>query len=261
MKNLEDNNQYTAAILVIGDEILSGRTQDTNTFWLADKMTQHGIRLKEVRVIPDDHDRIVESVNELRAKYAYVFTTGGMGPTHDDITAQCIADAFGVGFSINEDAYKILEEHYSADEFKGPRTKMAYMPEGVELIPNQVSAAPGFQIENVYVMAGVPRIMQAMFLHILPSLKGGAPILSKTVSCTLTENVVANDIEAIQEKYKGVGVGSYPYFRAGILILNLVVSTTDEELLDKAINDIIAIVQKNGEDPFVITTAGEQNPR
>lgn len=245
---------YTVALIIIGNEILSGRTQDTNTAWLADKLTAMGIALHQVRVVPDIEDEIIRAVTDLKDKADYVFTTGGIGPTHDDITADAIAKAFGRKLILHPEAYKILIDHYgSEDQVTPPRKKMAMIPEGAGLILNPVSGAPGFQIENVFVMAGVPRIMQAMFDDVKTRLSRGKPVMSNTISCALAESAVAEPLAAIQAHYPAVSIGSYPHYRGGVLGLSLVLRSNDHPALDKATTDVIAIVKKLGGEPSAIS--------
>ncbi|HNQ92310.1 MAG TPA: molybdopterin-binding protein [Alphaproteobacteria bacterium] len=252
-------DKLTAALLVIGNEILSGRTQDTNTPWIAGKLNLRGIRLIEVRVVPDVEECIVEAVNELRSRAAYLFTTGGIGPTHDDITTESIAKAFGVGAIVNEEARLALLNHYRNEADLTPaRMKMAHIPDGATLIPNPVSGAPGFQIGNVYVMAGVPRIMQAMLDHILPELEKGHPILSNTVTCDLPESVVAEGLTAIQNKYDSVEIGSYPHFRMGELGLSVVLRSTENNQLHEATQDVVSLIDKVGGKAFAVSV--QSNP-
>lgn len=233
-----ENNQpiITAALLVIGDEILSGRTQDTNTQFLAKGLGARGIRLSEVRVVPDDKLRIVQALNALRASYNYVFTTGGIGPTHDDITAECIAEAFEVPLIQNPDAMKMLEAHYhpKGETVTPPRAKMALIPEGASLITNPVSGAPGFIIGNVHVMAGVPRIMQAMFTAIENSLEGGALMLSRQMDAGLPESKFAAALGDLQKQYPDISMGSYPTINDGVWSAVIVLRGTDEVMLDRA---------------------------
>jgi molybdenum cofactor synthesis domain-containing protein len=206
----------TACLLVIGNEILSGRTKDANLPWLAEQLNAIGIRLMEARVIPDVEETIVRTVNEVRGRFDYVFTTGGIGPTHDDITAECIAKAFGVPLIQNPEALKLLKAHYANPaDLNAMRLRMANTPEGATLIDNPMSRAPGFQIGNVYVMAGVPRIMQAMFDGLKHRLKGGAPMLSRTVRVELPEGAMAEGLAALQGRYSDLEIGSYPAFRLG----------------------------------------------
>lgn len=248
---MSDKVKFTAAVVIIGNEILSGRTQDTNTSFIAEKLTGRGIRLEEVRVIPDIEDRIVDTLNELRAKYSYVFTTGGIGPTHDDITADSVAKAFGVDIEVNSEAFRMLEEYYGLEQLTPPRAKMARIPVGATLVPNPVSAAPGFNIDNVYVFAGVPRIMQAMLEHVLTNLKGGDPVLSCSVSCALPESEMAVDVGNLQNKYDNIEIGSYPHFRAGVLGLSIVLRSTDKEVLRSASEELVESIKSKGEEPLV----------
>lgn len=243
---MPQNRTYTAAVLVIGNEILSGRTQDTNTNAIARVLSEKGIRLLEARVVPDITERIVDAVNALRAGYDYVLTTGGIGPTHDDITAQSIAAAFDVGIGIHQEAYAILERHYGAENLTDARLRMARIPEGAALIPNPVSAAPGFIIGNVYVMAGVPQIMRAMLDYVAGGLQGGAAILSASLSCSLPESAMAGAMGALQDAYPDLEVGSYPHFRDGVQGLSIAVRGTDKALLQKAILEMAEIVRNRG---------------
>lgn len=226
---------YTAALIIIGDEILSGRTQDLNTSYIAKKLNDSGVRLIEVRVIPDKGDMIIATVNELRANHDYVFTTGGIGPTHDDITAENIAKAFGVEIVLHPEAYAILLGYYKNESDITPaRKKMAMIPAGANLIQNPVSGAPGIHIGNVYVMAGVPHIMQAMFDSIVPTLIGGKPMLSRSVTAELAESVIAQGLEEIQNRYMMLSIGSYPKYMNGRFGTALVLRGTDEDILAKA---------------------------
>lgn len=233
----------TACVIIIGNEILSGRTQDTNLAWLAVELNKTGVRLTEARVVADNPDAIIKAVNECRAAYNYVFTTGGIGPTHDDITSLCIARAFGRPYVRNKEAEALLLQHYGAEKLNAARLKMCDMPENATLIPNPVSVAPGFIVENVYVFAGVPRIMQAMFDHIRHTLKGGAPVLSETVSVFLTEGVIAAGLAHIQAQFPDVEIGSYPFIRAGKLGTSLVARHEDEKRLHQAIEAILKVVK------------------
>ncbi len=230
----------TAAMLVIGDEILSGRTQDKNVSYLANRLGEAGIQLHEVRIIPDIEDEIIDAVNHCRRKYDYVFTSGGIGPTHDDITADSIAAAFGVGIDFHPEAMTILTRHYetSGIEFNDARKRMARIPDGGELVDNPVSKAPGFRLENVFVMAGVPQIMQAMMDSILPVLQGGRKMLSRSLSANLPEGKVANALGALQEKYPDVSMGSYPYFRQGNVGTNLVLRSIYQDNLESAFSEL-----------------------
>jgi molybdenum cofactor synthesis domain-containing protein len=243
---MTDTRIVTAAVLVIGDEILSGRTKDANMGFLAERLTGLGIRLREARVVPDVPEEIVAAVNALRARYDHVFTTGGIGPTHDDITAECIARAFGVPLLRHPEAVRRLEAHYEAGQLNEARLRMANVPEGGTLIDNPVSAAPGFRIGNVYVMAGVPRIMQAMFDGIAPTLAGGDKVLSRTVTCDLGEGMIAAGLGAIAAEYPDLSVGSYPYFRAGKFGTSLVLRGTDAVRLSTATEAVRVLVVSLG---------------
>jgi molybdenum cofactor synthesis domain-containing protein len=206
---------HTAAVLVIGDEILSGRTQDTNTNHIARFLTALGIDLKEVRVVGDEQGEIVAALNALRARHDFVFTTGGIGPTHDDITADAVAAAFGVGISLHPDAYALLEKRYPPGEFNAMRQRMARIPHGAALIANSVSGAPGFHIGNVYVMAGVPMVMRAMLEAIEPQLPRGAVVHSVTLEAAIPEGAIAPGLAALAKEHKDVAIGSYPFYREG----------------------------------------------
>lgn len=232
-------NNPTASLLIIGNEILSGRTQDTNLKYLAETLLTKGIRLIEVRVVPDVESQIINALHALRSKSTYVFTTGGIGPTHDDITAESVAKAFDTTLELHARAREILLGYYgSEDQLTPPRLKMAHIPVGAELILNPVSGAPGFHIDNVFVMAGVPKIMQAMLDDILPSLSEGHKILSHTVSCNLGESMMALQLTDIQNKYPETDIGSYPQYRAGHLGVSLVVRGTDKNMISSAATDI-----------------------
>ncbi|ODN70672.1 competence/damage-inducible protein A [Methylobrevis pamukkalensis] len=225
----------TAAVLVIGDEILSGRTRDTNSGTIAARLTELGIDLLEIRVVPDDMDRIVGAVNELRARHTYLFTTGGIGPTHDDITADAIAAAFGVTIDIDERARAILSTHYARPEDLTPaRLRMARIPAGADLIDNPVSKAPGFRLGNVHVMAGVPKIMEAMLEAITPTLTTGRVIVSETIDCPFGEGWIAEPLGAIQALHPDVTIGSYPRFSAAGFSTRLVVRSRDGDALARA---------------------------
>lgn len=251
----------TAALLIIGNEILSGRTQDTNTSWIATKLAERGIKLAEVRVVPDIEAAIIKAVKELRSEVTYLFTTGGIGPTHDDITSETMAKVFGVSYVLDMQARKILLDYYkSEDQLTPARLKMAHIPEGAKLIDNPVSGAPGFSMENVYVMAGVPRIMQAMLDGILPQLATGAPILSNTVTCDLPESKIAAYLSTIQDNYATVDIGSYPHFRGGVMGLSLVLRSTDNDKLHQATSDVVDMVRSYHTEPMAISVKSTGNP-
>ena len=233
----------TAAMLVIGDEILSGRTRDSNMHHLANELTRHGIRLMEARVVADVHDDIVAAVNALRARWDHVFTSGGIGPTHDDITADAIAAAFGAGIDIRADARALLAAHYDRAglEFNAARQRMARIPDGASLIDNPVSTAPGFTIGNVHVMAGVPNIFQAMVASVLPTLTGGAPLLSQSLQVNRGEGDVAGAFAALAADYPDLSMGSYPFIRNGAHGTNLVIRGTDGARVDAAMTRLTAL--------------------
>lgn len=244
----------TAALIIIGNEILSGRTQDTNTQYIAEKLTGRGIRLREVRVVPDQKDIIIKTLNELRPHFSYILTTGGIGPTHDDITAESIAEAMGSELILNEEARSMLLAYYGDEaQLTEPRLKMAKVPKAASLIRNPVSGAPGFIIGNIYVMAGVPKIMQAMLDEILSMVQTGPKILSNTVSCALGESAIAQGLEEIQSRYDTIEIGSYPHYRAGALGLSLVLRSTDAAILDKATYEVVDMVRSLGAEPNAIT--------
>ena len=237
---------FTACLLVIGNEILSGRTQDLNLAYLGKRLDQIGVRLREVRVIPDEEAAIVAALNDLRHRHDYVFTTGGIGPTHDDITATSVAKAFNVALIQNPAARALLETHYRAGELNPARLRMANTPEGAQLIENPVSKAPGFQIENVFVMAGIPVIMQAMFESLVHRLVGGKSLRSRSLTVHLPESKIANDLGALQDRYPEVEMGSYPFQRDGRFGTRLVLRATEPERLDAAAGELEAIIAKLG---------------
>ena len=253
MAPAQDNDIVTAAVLVIGDEILSGRTKDKNIGYIADHCTQIGIQLREVRIVADDEADIVAAVNALRSRYDYVFTTGGIGPTHDDITADCIAKAFGVGIDVDPRALALLKPYYEKRgvELTEGRLRMARIPDGADLIENSVSVAPGFMTGNVITLAGVPNIMQAMLDGILPQLEGGPELHARTVACALAEGQIAADLGALQDRYPDLEIGSYPYFRNGFFGVSLVLRGTDETRVMAATEDLAGIVLRLGGTPNV----------
>ena len=239
----------TAAIIVIGNEILSGRTQDKNIGFLAKRLTEIGVQLREVRVVSDDETAIVDAVNACRAVYDYVFTTGGIGPTHDDITSDCVAKAFGVKNTLHPEAFKLLDDHYAEGEFNEARRRMAHTPEGATLVDNPISLAPGYQIENVFVLAGVPSIMQAMFESLRHRLVGGPPVLSHTISVNKPEGKIALPLGAIQNQYADVEIGSYPFFRGGVIGCSLVMRSTDTDQLVAASAAVRQMIFDAGGEP------------
>ncbi|MEP2891579.1 competence/damage-inducible protein A [Tateyamaria sp.] len=227
----------TAAMLVIGDEILSGRTRDANMYHLAGQLTDHGIDLKEVRVVSDDRDAIITAVKALSAAHETVFTSGGIGPTHDDITADCIAAAFDTPIDVRDDARALLAAHYAKTgaELNTARLRMARIPDGATLIDNPVSVAPGFSIGNVHVMAGVPSVFQAMVESVLPTLTGGAPLVSKTLRIDRGEGDIAGPLGELAATYPDLSIGSYPFQKDGKYGANIVIRGTDGAMVDAAL--------------------------
>ena len=233
----------SAAMLVIGDEILSGRTRDANMHYLAGQLTERGIDLKEVRVVSDDPDAIIAAAKALSQGYDHVFTSGGIGPTHDDITADCIAAAFGAAIDVRDDARALLQAHYdrSGQELNAARLRMARIPDGAKLIDNPVSTAPGFSLGNVHVMAGVPSVFQAMVASILPTLTGGAPLLSRTLRLVRGEGDIAGPLGQFASDYPTLSVGSYPFQKDGVYGSNIVVRGSDVHELEQAMAALAAI--------------------
>lgn len=236
------NKQPTASVIIIGNEILSGRTQDKNLNHIAVGLTEVGIRLAEARIIPDIEQEIIDSVNTARSKFDYVFTSGGIGPTHDDITSASIAKSFTVNLVLHPQALSMLKNHYKPEDLNEARLKMAYVPEGASLIQNPVSAAPGFIMENVYVMAGVPSIMRAMFDYVKPKLKGGPIMHSHTISAFTTEGRIAQELSLIQSKFPDVEIGSYPFIQAGKLGVSLVARSLDKNELENCVKELEELI-------------------
>jgi molybdenum cofactor synthesis domain-containing protein len=241
----------TACLLVIGNEVLSGRTRDANIQFLATGLGNLGIPLREVRVIPDVAETIITTVNEVRPRFDYVFTTGGIGPTHDDITSECVAAAFGVAWEPHPVAWPRMEAAYKPGEFNAARQRMATMPRGADLIENAISVAPGFRMENVYVMAGVPKIMQSMFEWLAPSLRGGAKIESRAVHVVgLPEGIIAEGLAAVQARYPELDLGSYPFYRAGSGGVALVAKGPDGAAAERAIGEVTELIIGFGKVPI-----------
>jgi molybdenum cofactor synthesis domain-containing protein len=241
----------TACLLVIGNEVLSGRTQDANIRFLATHLGELGIPLREVRIIPDIPETIVGTVNEVRPKFDYVFTTGGIGPTHDDITSECVAAAFGVPWEPHPIAWARMEKSYKPGDFNAARQRMATMPRGASLIDNAMSVAPGFQIGNVYVMAGVPRVMQSMFEWLAPRLQGGARVESRAVHVVgLPEGVIAEGLGAIQARYPDIDLGSYPFYRPAGNGVSLVAKGTSAADAEAAIAEVTVLITRLGRQPI-----------
>ena len=242
---------WTAALVVIGDEILSGRTQDKNVEQVALWLNDQGIRLAEVRIVPDDLQRIGDAVNALRVAHDYLFTTGGIGPTHDDITVDAIAAAFGVPVTVQPEARKILEDYYR-DRPGGlteARLRMARAPEGAELIPNPTSGAPGVRIGNVYILAGVPHIAASMIEALTGKLEGGRPVVSVTVGARVPESDVADLLRETEADHPGVAIGSYPFFRDGRYGANFVIRSEDGELARETGSDLAQRLREAGFEP------------
>ena len=236
--------KVNAAILIIGNEILSGRTRDTNTSTLALWLNSIGVKVLEVKIIPDIEETIISSVNLLRKLYDYVFTTGGIGPTHDDITAQSIAKAFNLDYEIHKEGYKILEKYYKPGEFNESRQKMIWMPKNAKLLLNPTSGAPGFNVENVFCLPGVPSILKSMIGGIAHKLVGGNPIISQTINLRTVESEISKSLSNVQDNNKNVDIGSYPFFRAGRLGVAIVLRSDEQSKIDKCNSEIIKFVKE-----------------
>ena len=234
--------KVNAAILIIGNEILSGRTQDTNTSTIAVWLNSIGVRVEEVRVIPDIEKTIIETLNFLRSTYDYIFTSGGIGPTHDDITAQSVSNAFGLKYEIHKQAFKILEAYYKPGEFNDGRQKMIWMPENANLILNPTSGAPGFNVENVFCLPGVPSILKSMLGGLTNTIVGGEPIKSHTISLRTVESEIADSLTKVQDENKDVEIGSYPFFQAGKLGVSIVIRSEDQNKIDNCNSQILKFV-------------------
>lgn len=244
-----ERSSVTAALIVIGNEILSGRTRDQNLPYLAKRLNELGVRLLEVRVIPDAEQAIIEAVNACRRAYDYVFTTGGIGPTHDDVTAASIAKAFGRPLVRNPEAVARLCEHYDERTLNEARLRMANAPEGAELIENPVSKAPGFRIGNVFVFAGVPTIMQAMFENVKHLLVRGKAVRSRAIAAFVLEGDLAEGLGRLQKDYPDIEVGSYPFLREGRLGTSVVLRGTETERIERAAEELIELVRRLGAEP------------
>jgi len=235
--------KVNAAIIIIGNEILSGRTQDVNVVTISLWLNELGVQLDEVRVIPDIENSIIKTINEVRKKFKYVFTTGGIGPTHDDITSQSIAKAFNVKYGYHKEAYAILEKYYGKEKFSPGRKKMAMMPTKASLILNPSSGAPGFILENVYCLPGVPSILKSMIGGLKNKIKGGKKILSKTISVNTVESEIAKSLEYVQHKFKRVDIGSYPFFRLGKIGVSIVIRSSDKKKIDDCYKEIVSFLK------------------
>ena len=242
-----DERIWTAGLLIIGDEILSGRTQDKNIAQIATWLNLQGIRLSEVRVVPDVQERIVEAVNALRSANDYLFTTGGIGPTHDDITVDAIAAALGVAVEVHPKARAVLEAYYETrGGINEARLRMARVPAGAELIENRMSGAPGIRLGNIFILAGVPHIATLMLEALSGTIEGGKPLLSRTIGCWTPESEVAEILQATERAHEGCQIGSYPFFREGKVGANFVVRSTDADVLDGCIADLIGRLEEGG---------------
>ena len=236
--------EFSAAILIIGNEILSGRTKDTNTSTIATWLNSIGIKVQEVRVVPDIEEKIVSAINLLRKNFNYVFTTGGIGPTHDDITASSISKAFNLKYEPHKEAMALLEKYYKPGEFNEGRQKMAWMPANANLIFNPTSGAPGFNVENVFCLPGVPSILKSMLGGITHKLTGGEPIISQTISLRTVESEISKSLSNVQDNNKDVDIGSYPFFRAGRLGVAIVLRCSEQNKIDKCNLEIIKFVKE-----------------
>ena len=238
------NTKVYAAILIIGNEILSGRTQDTNTSTIALWLNTIGVKVNEVRVIPDIEGTIIDTVNYLRKANDYVFTTGGIGPTHDDITAQSMSKAFNLEYEIHKEAFKILEAYYKIGEFNEGRQKMVWMPRNANLILNPTSGAPGFNVANVFCLPGVPSILKSMLGGLQNKVVGGKPILSHTISLRTVESEIAKSLTDVQDNNKDIEIGSYPFFQAGKLGVSIVIRSENKSKINKCSNEILSFINK-----------------
>ena len=241
---MNKNIQVNAAIIIIGNEILSGRTRDVNSSAISLWLNSIGVKVQEVRVIPDVEDVIVQTINEVRKKNNYVFTTGGIGPTHDDITAKSISKAFNVKYEVNKEAYKILENYYKQGEFNEGRQKMAWTPSQAKLISNPTSGAPGFIIGNVYCLPGVPSILKSMLGGLNNLISGGKPIISHTINLRTVESEIAKSLTLVQDSNKDVEIGSYPFFKAGKLGVNIVIRSDEQSKIEVCNSQILKFVNQ-----------------
>tara|TARA_Y100000590_G_scaffold382944_1_gene453278 strand:- start:1404 stop:2159 length:756 start_codon:yes stop_codon:yes gene_type:complete len=236
--------KVNAAIVIIGNEILSGRTQDVNVAAISKWLNELGVKLEEVRVVPDIENSIIRTINEMRKKFKYIFTTGGIGPTHDDITSKSIAKAFNLPYGYHKKAYAILEKYYGKNQFNIGRKKMAMMPIKASLILNPSSGAPGFIVDNVYCLPGVPSILKSMLDGLKNKIKGGKKILSKTISVQTVESEIAKSLEKVQQKFKKVEIGSYPFFRLGKIGVSMVIRSIDKKKIDDCHREIVSFLKK-----------------
>ena len=241
---MNNKKEVNAAILIIGNEILSGRTKDLNTSTISSWLNGIGIRVLEVRVVPDVEEKIISSLNELKKNFSYVFTSGGIGPTHDDITAETVSKCFDLKYEIHQNAYKILEKYYGKENFNEGRQKMVWMPSNANLILNPASGAPGFNIENVFCLPGVPSILQSMLPELKNKLVGGNPILSKTISLKTIESEIAKSLKDVQNNNKDVDIGSYPFFRKGKIGVSIVMMSESQSKIDICNSQILNLINE-----------------
>ena len=241
---MSNKKEIISGIIIIGNEILSGRTKDLNTSTLSKWLNSIGIKVVEVRSIPDIEEIIINTVNELKQKFDYVFTSGGIGPTHDDITSESVSKAFSLKYEIHKEAYKILEKYYGTKDFNEGRQRMSWMPSKANLILNPSSGAPGFYVENVFCLPGVPSILESMLPSLTNILIGGEPILSKTISLRTLESEIAKPLKQVQEKNKDVDIGSYPFFRKGKIGVSIVLTSADQPKIDKCSSQILEFIKE-----------------
>ena len=241
---MTNKKDIIAGIIIIGNEILSGRTKDLNTSALSKWLNSIGIKVLETRTIPDIEEVIISTVNELKQKFDYIFTSGGIGPTHDDITAQSISKAFELKYEIHKEAYKILEKYYGANDFNEGRQRMTWMPSKANLILNPSSGAPGFYVKNVFCLPGVPAILESMLPNLTNKIVGGEPILSKTISLRTLESEIAKPLKKVQEKNNEVDIGSYPFFRKGKIGVSIVLTSRDQSKIEKCNSQILKFIKE-----------------
>ena len=241
---MENKKEIIAGIIIIGNEILSGRTKDLNTSTISKWLNSIGIKVQEARAIPDNEKIIITTVNEFRKKFNYVFTSGGIGPTHDDITSEAVSKSFNLKYEINNEAFKILEKYYGANEFNEGRQRMTWMPSKANLILNPASGAPGFYVENVFCLPGVPSILESMLPGLNNKLIGGKPIISKTISLRTLESEIAKSLKMVQEKNKDIDIGSYPFFRKGKIGVSIVLRSEDQNKIDICSTEIMKFVNE-----------------
>ena len=241
---MTNKKDIIAGIIIIGNEILSGRTKDLNTSALSKWLNSIGIKVLETRTIPDIEEVIISTVNELKQKFDYIFTSGGIGPTHDDITAQSISKAFELKYEIHKEAYKILEKYYGTNDFNERRQRMTWMPSKANLILNPSSGAPGFYVKNVFCLPGVPAILESMLPNLTNKIVGGEPILSKTISLRTLESEIAKPLKKVQEKNNEVDIGSYPFFRKGKIGVSIVLTSKDQSKINKCNSQILEFIKE-----------------